>query len=59
MDCTNFSAEQYPELFSGMRIKLFNGTEGEINNIELDKYFFFYNDSTMYHVMDIKFIFNS
>jgi hypothetical protein len=58
MDCTNFSAKEYPTIFSGMRVKLFNGTEGEISNIELGTYFFFYNDYARYHIMDIKFIFN-
>lgn len=57
INCTDFTADQYPQIHKGMRVRLFNGTEGEINNIELDKYFFFYGDSTKYHTMDIKYIF--
>lgn len=57
IDCTNFTANEYPQIHKGMRVRLFNGSEGEINDIELDKYFFFYNDSTRYHIMDIKYIY--
>lgn len=57
INCTNFSSTDYPEIFPKMRIKLYNGTEGEINNVELGTYFYFYNDSTRYHIMDIKYIY--
>lgn len=56
-DCRNYSSNDYPNLHPKMEVELFNGTIGKINNIELEKYFFFYNDSTRYHIMDIKYIF--
>jgi len=56
-DCKNYSSSDYPDLYYGMEVELYNGGKGKINNIELGKYFYFYNDSTRYHVMDIKYIF--
>jgi len=56
LDCTDYSAEQYPELREGMRVKLYNGEEGEI--IATDNYYFALNDNSIFHRMDIKIIFN-
>lgn len=56
LDCTNYTADQYPQLREGMRIKLYNGSEGEI--IATDNYYLAFNDGSIFHRMDIKIIFN-